>query len=119
MTIAIFDAFFAFLMSLTRGMSTHNLPDWWLDCINVYEHGTTSGDFIEVRLPAVVMLVMVLLTRLLIYRVSLGRLLFALGDNPDGASNACPNSTPCPPRAQRSSLVVRGSGGSTRVFAMM
>ena len=37
------------------------------------------------RLPAVVMIAMIILTWLLINRLSLGRQLFALGDNPDGA----------------------------------
>lgn len=84
-TIATFNAFFGFLMFFTRGVSIYNLPDWWLDRIIFFEHETASGDFIEIRLPAVVMAVMVLLTWFLINRFNLGRQLFALGDNPDGA----------------------------------
>ncbi len=84
-TIATFNALFGFLMFFTRGVSIYNLPDWWLDRIIFFEHETASGDFIEIRLPAVVMAVMVLLTWFLINRLNLGRQLFALGDNPDGA----------------------------------
>ena len=84
-TIATFNAFFGFLMFFTRGVSIYNLPDWWLDRIIFWEHETASGDFIEVRLPAVVMTLMIVLTWVLLNRLSLGRQLFALGDNPDGA----------------------------------
>ncbi|MEM7024703.1 MAG: ABC transporter permease [Pseudomonadota bacterium] len=84
-TIATFNVFFGFLMFFTRGVSIYNLPDWWLDRIIFWEHQTASGDFIEIRFPAVVMIIMILLTWLLINRLSLGRQLYALGDNPDGA----------------------------------
>jgi len=84
-TIATFNAFFGFLMFVTHGVSIYNLPDWWLDRIIFWEHQTASGDFIEIRLPVVVMTAMIVLTWLLINRLNLGRQLFALGDNPDGA----------------------------------
>jgi simple sugar transport system permease protein len=84
-TIATFNVFFGFLMFVTHGVSIYNLPDWWLDRIIFWEHETASGDFIEIRLPVVIMTVMVVLTWLLINRINLGRQLFAMGDNPDGA----------------------------------
>jgi simple sugar transport system permease protein len=84
-TIASFNAFFGFLMFVTHGVSIYDLPDWWLERIIFWEHETASGDFIEIRLPVVIMTVMVVLTWLLINRVNLGRQLFAMGDNPDGA----------------------------------
>jgi simple sugar transport system permease protein len=84
-TIATFNLFFGFLMFVTRGVSIYDLPDWWLDRIILFEHETASGAFLEIRLPVLIMAVTVLATWLLINRVSLGRQLYAFGDNPDGA----------------------------------
>lgn len=84
-TIATFNVFFGFLMFLTRGVSIYDLPDWWLDRVILFETQTASGLFAEIRLPVAVMAVMVLLSWLLIHRLNIGRQLYALGDNPDGA----------------------------------
>ena len=84
-TIATFNAFFGLLMFFTRGVSIFDLPDWWLDRIIVFEHQTARGDFAEITLPVVVMAAMVFLSWLLIHRLNLGRQLYAMGDNPDGA----------------------------------
>ncbi len=84
-TIATFNIFFGLLMFLTHGRSIYNLPDWWLDRIIIVEFETADG----VRLPdpaggrhgggrrsppgsSC-------------NRTSLGRQLYAMGDNPDGA----------------------------------
>jgi simple sugar transport system permease protein len=84
-TIATFNVFFGFLMFLTRGVSIYDLPDWWLDRVILFETQSASGRFAEIGLPVAVMAVMVLLSWLLIHRLSIGRQLYALGDNPDGA----------------------------------
>lgn len=84
-TIATFNAFFGLLMFFTRGVSIFDLPDWWLDRVIVFEHQTARGDFAEISLPVVVMAMMVFLSWLLIHRLNLGRQLYAMGDNPDGA----------------------------------
>jgi simple sugar transport system permease protein len=83
-TIATFNIFFGTLMFFTRGVSIYNLPDWWLDRIVLYEIETASG-YAEITLPVVVMVVVAVATWLLIRRTTLGRQLFAMGDNPDGA----------------------------------
>ncbi len=83
-TIATFNIFFGVLMFVSRGVSIYNLPDWWLDRIVLYEIETTSG-FAELTLPVVVMVVMAIATWLLIRRTTLGRQLYAMGDNTDGA----------------------------------
>ncbi|MEO1250288.1 MAG: ABC transporter permease [Pseudomonadota bacterium] len=84
-TIATFNVFFGFLMFFTRGVSIYDLPDWWLDRVILFETQTASGLFAEIRLPVAVMVVMVLLSWVLIHRLNIGRQLYALGDNPDGA----------------------------------
>ncbi len=83
-TIATFNIFFGLLMFLTRGRSIYNLPDWWLDRIILFEIETARG-FAFLTLPVLVMLVVVLATWLLLNRTSLGRQLYAMGDNPEGA----------------------------------
>lgn len=84
-TIATFNVFFGFLMFFTRGVSIYDLPDWWLGRVILFETQTASGLFAEIRLPVAVMAVMVLLSWVLIHRLNIGRQLYALGDNPDGA----------------------------------
>ena len=84
-TIATFNVFFGFLMYFTRGVSIYNLPDWWYDRVILFEYQTNAGDFAEITLPVVAMFVMVFLSWLLIHRLNLGRQLYAMGDNPDGA----------------------------------
>lgn len=84
-TIATFNAFFGFLMFATKGRSIYDLPEWWLDRLIFWEHETADGFFLELRLPAVVMLVMVTATWVLLNRLNYGRQLYAMGDNPDGA----------------------------------
>lgn len=83
-TIATFNVFFGLLMFTTRGRSIYNLPDWWLDRIILLEIETRSG-FAFLTLPVLVMACMVLATWLLLNRLNLGRQLYAMGDNPDGA----------------------------------
>jgi simple sugar transport system permease protein len=83
-TIATFNIFFGMLMFFTRGVSIYDLPDWWLNRIILYEIETASG-YAEITLPVVVMVVVAVATWLLIRRTTLGRQLFAMGDNPEGA----------------------------------
>ncbi len=84
-TIATFNVFFGLLMFATHGRSIYDLPDWLLDRIIVLEIETPGGDFAFLTLPVVVMVAVVLATWLLLNRSSLGRQLYAMGDNADGA----------------------------------
>ncbi|MEZ5668270.1 MAG: ABC transporter permease [Alphaproteobacteria bacterium] len=84
-TIATFNVFFGMLMFVTHGVSIYNLPDWWVRRVIVYEHVSPEGDFAEITLPVAVMAAMVAATWVLLRRLSLGRQLYAFGDNPDGA----------------------------------
>ncbi len=84
-TIATFNLFFGLLMFFTRGVSIYDLPDWWLDRVILFEYETTGGDFAEITLPVVATAVTVFMTWVLLRRLNVGRQLFALGDNPEGA----------------------------------
>ena len=84
-TIATFNIFFGLLMFATRGRSIYDLPDWLLDRITILEIETPGGDFAFLTLPVVVMVAVVLATWLLLNRSSLGRQLYAMGDNAEGA----------------------------------
>jgi simple sugar transport system permease protein len=84
-TIATFSIFFGMLMFFTHGVSIYDLPDWWVKDIVLFKHQIRSGDELALTLPVAVMILMVLLTWILLKRLNLGRQLYALGDNPEGA----------------------------------
>jgi simple sugar transport system permease protein len=83
-TIATFNLFFGMLMYVTGGVSIYDLPDWLSTRIVLFEHETASG-YAEITLPILAMIVVVTLTWLLLRRLSIGRQLFAMGDNTEGA----------------------------------
>ncbi len=84
-TIATFNAFFGLLMFFTSGRFLYNLPDWWVDRIIIFERQTADGTWAELTLPVAVMAACLAATWLLINRTTLGRQLYAFGDNPEGA----------------------------------
>jgi len=84
-TIATFNAFFGLLMFITSGRFLYNLPDWWTHRILIFEHQTANGTWAELTLPVAVMVAAMAATWLLINRTSVGRQLYAFGDNPEGA----------------------------------
>lgn len=87
-TIATFNVFFGLLMFFTKGRNIYDLPDWWTDRIFIFEHQSASGKWSELNLSVAVMLVCVLATAFLIRSTTLGRQLYAFGDNPEGARRA-------------------------------
>lgn len=87
-TIATFNAFFGLLMFFTKGRNIYNLPDWWTDRIFIFERQAPDGTWSELNLSVAVMVVCVLATWGLIRLTTLGRQLYAFGDNPEGARRA-------------------------------
>lgn len=83
-TIATFNLFFGFLMFLTGGVSIYNLPSWLSSRVILFEYETEIG-WAEITLPVLVMVVTVAATWFLLRRLNLGRQLFAMGDNTEGA----------------------------------
>ncbi|MBV9654802.1 MAG: ABC transporter permease [Acetobacteraceae bacterium] len=83
-TIATFNLFFGLLMFFSGGVSIYDLPEWLTTRVAVIGLDTASGRA-ELTLPFFVMLACVVATWLLLRRISTGRQLYALGDNPDGA----------------------------------
>jgi simple sugar transport system permease protein len=84
-TIATFSIFFGLLMYFTNGVSIYDLPDWWTANVVLLRYELKSGDVLQLTLPVAVMIAMVILTWVLLRHVNLGRQLYALGDNPEGA----------------------------------
>ena len=84
-TIATFNAFFGLLMFLTKGVSLYDLPDWWTTRIIIFEREMANGSWAELTLPAVVMFGAISATWFLITYTSIGRQIYAFGDNPEGA----------------------------------
>lgn len=87
-TIATFNAFFGLLMFFSKGRFIYDLPDWWSTRIVLWEHQSADGRWAELNLPVLAMVVCIVLTWLLIRRTTLGRQLYAFGDNPEAALRA-------------------------------
>ena len=87
-TIATFNAFFGLLMFFTSGRYLYNLPDWWTKRIIIFEYETASGAWAELILPVAVMAACMAATWFLIRHTTIGRQLYAFGDNPEGARRA-------------------------------
>lgn len=87
-TISTFNAFFGLLMFITSGKYLYNLPGWWTKRIILLEHETASGAWAELTLPVGVMVAAMVATWLLIRHTTIGRQLYAFGDNPEGARRA-------------------------------
>jgi simple sugar transport system permease protein len=83
-TIATFNLFFGLLMFASGGVSLYDLPDWLTTRIVVFGLGTAAGRA-EITLPVVAMAVCVAATWILLRGMNVGRQLYAMGDNPEGA----------------------------------
>jgi simple sugar transport system permease protein len=86
-TISTFNAFFGLLMFFTSGVSIYSLPSWLSRPVYLWERETAAG-WADIRLPVLVMALCLLATWALIRRTTLGRQLYAFGDNPEGARRA-------------------------------
>jgi len=84
-TIATINVFFGLLMYVSGGVSIYNLPDWLVTQTVLLEHQMSDGNWVEIRLPTLVMLICVFLTYMLLNRINIGRQLYAFGDNAEGA----------------------------------
>jgi len=87
-TIATFNVFFGLLMFFTRGRNIYDLPGWWTERIFIFEHQAANGTWSELTLSVAVMLGCLAATAALISLTTLGRQLYAFGDNPEGARRA-------------------------------
>jgi simple sugar transport system permease protein len=84
-TIATFNAFFGLLMFFSGGRFLYNLPEWLAARVILVEHQTPDGTWVELTLPVAIMVAAMLATWLLVRHTSIGRQLYAFGDNPEGA----------------------------------
>ncbi len=87
-TIATFNAFFGLLMFFSSGRFLYNLPDWWTERVAFFSHQSADGTWAELTLPVAVMIGCMLATWFLISRTTVGRQLYAFGDNVEGARRA-------------------------------
>jgi simple sugar transport system permease protein len=84
-TISTFNIFFGLLMFFTGGVSIYNLPDWLTTRVVLFEREMADGTWAEITLPVLIMAICVFATWALITRTTIGRQLYAFGDNPEGA----------------------------------
>jgi simple sugar transport system permease protein len=83
-TIATYNLFFGLLMFFTGGVSLYDLPDWLTTRIAIVSIDTGNGRA-EITILVLVMVVCVVATWVLLKRTSIGRQLYAMGDNSEGA----------------------------------
>ncbi|CVI57414.1 ABC transporter permease [Agrobacterium leguminum] len=84
-TISTFNIFFGLLMFFTKGVSIYDLPEWLSTRVVFYEREMSDGSWVELTLPVVVMILCCFATWFMISRTTVGRKLYAFGDNPEGA----------------------------------
>ncbi|RQQ50137.1 ABC transporter permease [Burkholderia stagnalis] len=83
-TIATFNLFFGGLMFVTGGVSIYDLPDWWTARVSLLRIASPGGAA-DLALPVAVMFAAVVATWFLLRRTTIGRQLYAMGDNPEAA----------------------------------
>jgi simple sugar transport system permease protein len=74
-TISTMTFYFSVLMFVTQGRSIYNLPDWF----------TSNVSFLSIPFPVMVAGMVLLATLLLLSRLTIGRLIYGLGGNPEAA----------------------------------
>jgi simple sugar transport system permease protein len=74
-TISTMTLYFSMLMFVTQGRSIYNLPDWF----------TNKIELLSIPFPVMVAAVVLLITVLLLSRLTIGRLIYGLGGNPEAA----------------------------------
>jgi simple sugar transport system permease protein len=74
-TISTMTFYFSILMFVTQGRSIYNLPDWF----------TGNISFLSIPFPVMVAGIVLLVTLLLLSRLTIGRLIYGLGGNPEAA----------------------------------
>jgi simple sugar transport system permease protein len=87
-TIATYNALFGLLMFATSGRGLYDLPDWWTSRINIFQARAADGTWINLALPVAAMVGAMAATWFLVSRTTIGRQLYAFGDNPEGALRA-------------------------------
>ena len=74
-TISTMTFYFSILMFVTQGKSIYNLPDWF----------TSDVSFLSIPFPVMVAAIALLATLFFLSRVPIGRQIYGLGGNPEGA----------------------------------
>ena len=74
-TISTMTFYFSILMFVTQGKSIYNLPNWFTSDISV----------LAIPFPVVVAAIALLLTLVLVSRLTIGRQIYGLGGNPEAA----------------------------------
>jgi len=83
-TISVQSVLFGGLMWLTNGRSIYDLPDWWITQHEIISF-TSNGEYYQLGLPFLLMLLLTGITWLVLKKTSLGRQLYAVGGNQESA----------------------------------
>jgi simple sugar transport system permease protein len=85
-TIATASIFYALLIVVTDGLEIYNIPDWWTDRWVIMRIATAPGDTVRITWSILISIAVAVLTHLIMAHTRIGRQVYALGGNPDGAS---------------------------------
>ena len=84
-SIGTLNLLFGLLMWISNGSYISNLPDWFLKGVDWFDVTNASGDVFYVNLQIVLLVLSFAMTWILLYHTNIGRQIFALGGNPEGA----------------------------------
>lgn len=92
-TISTMSLYFSLLMYFSGGKYIYGLPAWLSDAVVLFEFAGKGDSTVRITLPVLVMLCVAALTAFIMNRTALGRLVYAVGGNPEAAKRAGINLT--------------------------
>jgi len=84
-TIATLNIFYGLLVYVTGGKYIYSLPDWFDAGINLFAFRDAAQNYYSLNLQMIVLAGTMVLTWIILNRLSLGRQIYALGGNPEAA----------------------------------
>jgi simple sugar transport system permease protein len=84
-TIATLNVYFGLLIFATKGEYIYAFPDWYSAGVNLFEFTDADQNYYSLSLQILVLVAAFVLTWLLLNRTTLGRQIYALGSNAEGA----------------------------------
>jgi simple sugar transport system permease protein len=84
-TIATLNVYFGLLIFATRGEYIYEFPEWFSAGVSLFEFTDADDNYYSLSLQIVVLVLTFVLTWFLLNRTTLGRQIYALGSNIEGA----------------------------------
>jgi len=85
-TISTLNIFYGLLLYLTKGVWLYSYPEWFEQGEMLFSFTAADGYDYGLSLPIITLLVVVTLTRFIMNKTSIGRMIYAMGGNREAAS---------------------------------